>query len=85
MYKKLLMAALAAVSALGRKCEIKELGENGFDVEAMQDATASVRASFLSFYHPKKKSQHYADSLMQGACDIIEAKMESGEWTQRDI
>ena len=79
------MAALASVTALSRKCEIKELGENGFDVEAMQDATASVSYTFASFYHPKKKSQHYADSLMQGACDIIEAKMESGEWPQRDI
>lgn len=85
MYKKLLLAALAAVTALGRKCEIKELGENGFDVEAMQDSTESVRFTFASFYHPKKKSQHYADSLLQGACDMIEAKMESGEWAQRDI
>ena len=85
MYKKLLMAALTAVTGLGRKCEIKELGENGFDVEAMQDSTEAIRASFVSFYHPNKKSLAYADSLMQGACDIIEAKMESGEWAQRDI
>ena len=85
MYKKLCMAALAAVSALSKKCVIHELGENGFEVEEMQSATETIYATLLSFYHPNKKSLKYADSLMQGACDIIEENMELGVWPKREI
>ena len=85
MYKKLCMAALAAVSALSKKCVILELGENGFEVEEMQSATETIYATLLSFYHPNKKSLKYADSLMQGACDIIEENMELGVWPKREI
>ena len=41
--------------------------------------------NFLSFYHADKEDSIYADSLVEGACNYIEDKMESGEWPYRKI